>query len=217
MTNLESKKNIIFDLGNVVVDIDLNITLERFRKLGFERGGDFIGKYKQSGIFHDFEVGKISADDFVNGIKAHMNPNVSDKDVISAWNAIIGDYKEERITTIIKLKETHNVFLLSNTNELHIEACANRVPIVGTLSNLFDKVYYSYELNMSKPNKDIFEEVLRDANIKAEETLFLDDGLANVQTAKSLGIESWLVEFPDQWVPNMKELISSQLSVSKKQ
>lgn len=82
MTNLKNKKNIIFDLGNVVVDIHLNTTIERFKELGFKQHGNFLGKYKQDGIFHDYEVGKITTMDFVKGIKEQMNASVSDNDVI---------------------------------------------------------------------------------------------------------------------------------------
>ncbi len=207
MTNLKEKKNIIFDLGNVVIDIDLNITMERLKDLGFKSNGNFLNKYKQSGVFSDFEEGKISGSQFVDQLKTDLNPGVSDNQVIDAWNALMLNYTEERIETILKLKETHKVFILSNTNSLHIEYCANRVPIVGSLDLLFDKTYYSFEMNMSKPNANIFQTLLKDANIKAEETLFLDDSIVNVEVAEKLGIESWLVEYPDQWVSKIKELM----------
>ncbi|MCW3807927.1 HAD family hydrolase [Plebeiibacterium marinum] len=207
---LHEKKNIIFDLGNVVVDIDLNITMERFRKLGFKKEGDFLNKYQQIGIFNDFEEGRVSAGEFVEGLKAYMKAGVTDEEIIEAWNVIIGDYKEDRIETILKLKETHGVYLLSNTNELHVEVCENKVPLVGSLNKLFNKTYYSHEMGMSKPNRNIFEALLKDAGIKAEETLFLDDSKANVEAARKLGIESWLVEYPDQWVPRMKALIKER-------
>ncbi len=208
MTNLNNKKNIVFDLGNVVIDIDLKITIERFCELGFTGAIDFAGKYQQSGIFHDFEEGKISKREFLDGIRAQINKNVSDSDIIDAWNALLGDYSKDRINAILKLKETHQVFLLSNTNALHVESIMNKVPIVGSLDKLFHKTYYSHEMHMSKPNENIFEEVLKDAGIKAEETLFLDDGPANVEAARRLGIESWLIEYPDQWMEIMKEQIS---------
>lgn len=208
MTNIKNKKNVIFDLGNVVIDIDLSITLKRFGKLGFKQEGNFLNKFKQSGIFSEFEEGKISGDGFINGIKDQMNANVSYQEVSDAWDALMGDYKQDRIETILKLKQTHQVILLSNTNVIHIEGCKNRVPLVGSLDKLFNRLYYSYEMGMSKPSAQIFEAVLNDANINAEETLFLDDGPANIKVAQSLGIESWLVEFPDQWVPKMNELLN---------
>jgi len=208
MTNLNNKKNIIFDLGNVVLDIDLNITIERFKKLGFPKGENFIGKYRQNGIFHDYEVGKISTIEFIEGIKQQIPTKIKDEEIIEAWNALMGGYTEERIKTILKLKETHKVFLLSNTNALHVECVKDKVPIVGSLDNLFDKTYYSHQMHMSKPSNDIFNQVLIDADIKAEETIFLDDGLANVEAARKLGIESWLIEYPDQWVSKMNQLMS---------
>ncbi len=207
MTNLKEKKNIIFDLGNVVVDIDLNITIEGFRKLGFNENENFIGKYSQKGFFYDLEVGRISVEDFINKVKQHIPHDVTSEQVMDCWKGMILDYHQDRIETILRLKQTHQVFLLSNTNRIHIDACKDRVPLVGSLDKLFDKLYYSYEMGMSKPNAIIFNTVLEDANIKAEETLFLDDGALNVETARSLGIESWLVEYPDQWVSKINALM----------
>ncbi len=203
MTNLRDKKNIIFDLGNVVIDINLNITLQRFKELGFAIDGDFLNMFQQTGFFKEFEEGIISTEEFVAQILQKMPQHITHNQVTDAWNALILDYKPERIETILKLKKTHKVFLLSNTNELHIEKCADIVPKVGSLDKLFDKVYYSHIMKMSKPNENIFAALLSDAGIIANETLFLDDSPANVATAQKMGIESWLVEHPDQWVPKM--------------
>ena len=207
MTNLRDKKNIIFDLGNVVIDINLNITFQRFKELGFTIKGDFWDMFRQSSFFKEFEEGTISKEEFIAQILQKMPKNVTYKQVVDAWNALILDYKPERIETILKLRNTHKVYLLSNTNELHIEKCGDNVPLVGSLDKLFDKVYYSHTMKMSKPNENIFAALLSDAGIMASETLFLDDSPANVATAEKLGIESWLVEYPDQWVPKMNALI----------
>ena len=207
MTNLRGKKNIIFDLGNVVIDINLNITFQRFKELGFTVKGDFWDMFRQSSFFKEFEEGTISKEEFIAQILQKMPKNVTYKQVVDAWNALILDYKPERIETILKLRNTHKVYLLSNTNELHIEKCGDNVPLVGSLDKLFDKVYYSHTMKMSKPNENIFAALLSDAGIMASETLFLDDSPANVATAEKLGIESWLVEYPDQWVPKMNALI----------
>ncbi len=207
MTNLKEKKNVIFDLGNVVVDIDLNITFQRFEKLGFVIDDNFLKKYHEIRIFKDFEEGRATPFEFTSELLKKMKSGVTHEDVVDAWNSLLGDYNAERISAILDLRQSHKVFLLSNTNSLHIDSCANRVPIVGTLDKLFDKVYYSHEMGMSKPNHIIFETVLSDANIKAEETLYLDDSSANVEAARNLGIESWLVEYPDQWVPMLNQLL----------
>ncbi len=207
MTNLNEKKSVIFDLGNVVVDIDLKITFQRFKELGFYIDENFLKKYHQTPIFKDFEEGRVSSHEFTSELLQKMKQGVTKEEVIDAWNSLLGDYKDERISTIIKLRQTHQVYLLSNTNSLHIESCSNRVPIVGSLDKLFDKIYYSHEMGMSKPSDAIFKRVLEDANIKAEETLYLDDSLANVEAARKVGIESWLVEYPDQWVPKMNQLL----------
>ncbi len=199
MTNFGVIKNVIFDLGNVVIDIDLNITYERFRMLGYEDSSDFLSKYNQTHFFHDLEEGRISANEFVDEVKKRMPSGVSDADIIEAWNALILDYKEDRVKSILKLKESCKVFLLSNTNELHVGKCENKVPIVGSLHTLFDKVYYSHQMNMSKPGEEIFKTLMNDAGIDAKETLFLDDSPANIKTAHKLGMKTWLVENPNEW------------------
>ncbi|SMO60814.1 putative hydrolase of the HAD superfamily [Saccharicrinis carchari] len=207
MSNLHNKKNILFDLGNVVIDIDLNITLQRFKELGYEFDGDSSGIFQKSPFFKEFEEGRITSSEFVKSVKLKMPKNVSDNQIVDAWNALLLDYRTDRIETILKLKKTHKVILLSNTNELHIQKCGDKVPLVGSLDKLFDKVYYSHIMKMSKPNPNIFAALLKDADIKADETLFLDDSAANVTTAEQMGIESWLIEYPDQWVPKINALM----------
>lgn len=207
MTNLRNKKNIIFDLGNVVLDIDLNITFQRFKDLGYAINGDFLNMFQLSPFFKEFEEGLISTNEFVALILQKMPEGISHNQVVDAWNALILDYKTERVETILRLKKTHKVFLLSNTNELHILKCGDTVPLVGSLDKLFDKVYYSHTMKMSKPNENIFTALLDDAGIVASETLFLDDSPANAAAAQKLGIESWLVEYPDQWVSKMNALL----------
>ncbi|TLX72126.1 HAD family phosphatase [Labilibacter sediminis] len=208
MTNFNKKKCIIFDLGNVVLDIDLNITYQRFEALGFSYSADYINKYKQSGIFGDIEEGRISSDEFCERMKQQLHPNVSNNDIKDAWNALFLGYKPERIETILKLKEKFKVYLLSNTNAIHIDFCAYNVPIVGSLEKLFDKVFYSYKMGMRKPDKNIFEAVLNDIPFSAEESLFLDDSPANVEAAEKLGIESWLIEDPNGWTKKFNHEIS---------
>ncbi len=206
MSFLKNKKNIIFDLGNVVVDINLNNCMEAFRKLGYKGEGNFLNTYKQTGIFGDLEIGKIGREEFTTNLRKLLNPEVTDQEIIAAWNAIILDYKAERIEAILELKKTYNLFLLSNTNEIHIDYCGNNVPIAGSLNNLFHKTYYSHEMGKCKPNKDIFEELLTDAGIKAHETVFFDDSPANVAAAKELGIDSYVVEYPDQWMEMLEPI-----------
>ncbi len=200
MSLLKNKKNIIFDLGNVVVDINLNNCVKAFKKLGYKGDGNFLNTYKQTGVFGDLEVGKIGQAEFTANIRKLLKSDVTDEEIITAWNAIILDYKHERIEAILELKKSYNVFLLSNTNKIHIDYCGNKVPLAGSLDNLFHKTYYSHEMGKCKPNKDIFEELLADAGIKANETVFFDDSPANVAAAKELDIDSYIVEYPDQWL-----------------
>ncbi len=200
MNKFNKIKNIIFDLGNVVLDIDLNITVQRFIEMGWNGDENFLDKYHQKTFFGDYEHGLINTDAFISEIKALTKYGNSEAEIKEAWNALLLDYKEERIQCILELKKHYKVFLLSNTNALHIDHCSERVPFVGSLDNLFDKTYYSYEMGVRKPDAIIYQSLLEDADIIAEETLFLDDSLRNVQEAQKMGIESWVVEDADAWV-----------------
>ncbi|WP_282036203.1 HAD family hydrolase [Saccharicrinis aurantiacus] len=200
MSKYSHIKNLIFDLGNVVVDINLDITTKRFKHMGWQGKENFLDKYQQASFFGDFEKGKINSDEFINEIKGLTTKNNSSEEITDAWNALILDYKQERIECILKLKEKYNIYLLSNTNPLHISACENLVPIAGSLNNLFDKLYYSHEMKMHKPNAEIYTSLIEDSNILAEETLFLDDSELNITSAKKLGIDGWHIDDSDAWV-----------------
>jgi putative hydrolase of the HAD superfamily len=208
MVNLKGKSTIIFDLGNVLLDINLDRTLTRFKQLGIAEQDSLISRYKQSGIFCDLEDGKISKFEFAQQIRKQHNLSIKDEVIFEAWSALLGSYKEERIEMILKLKQNFRVLLLSNTNEIHIKACGYNVPIVGSLNNLFHQVYYSYKLGVSKPHKEIFEILLKKENIKPSEALFLDDSIDNIKAAEKLGIDSWWVEHPDDWVQEIAKWIT---------
>ncbi len=198
--DLKRKKNIIFDLGNVVIDIDYNISKQAFIELGFKDKKVYSDIDKKDGIFAAFEKGEITEDEFLSFLKSKFPSSVTKEDILNAWNALILDYKEDRILKILSLRKEHKVYLLSNTNISHISKCSNNVPIVKNLNNLFDRVFYSYQMGVSKPDSKIFKMLINETKINPLETLFLDDSICNVNTAKSLGITSLLIKDPNKWV-----------------
>lgn len=187
-------KNIIFDFGGVVFRIDERRTIDAFSQL-FQCSGKQVLDYLFSNdLFLSFECGKITPDDFLSHLQSLAPQPVTKEQVLAAWNAILVGYPKEHIPLLLALKKKYRTFLLSNTNEIHTGefgkiAQKQNLPISSNY-DLFEKVWYSNELGMRKPNPDIFKYVLRDADIVPEETLFVDDLQENLDAAATLGIHT---------------------------
>ena len=180
---------IIFDLGGVILNLDQDRTLRAFKRLGV----DLEDINEMSTIFSDFEVGKINANDFRQAIMTHLKGNATENEIDAAWNAMLLDLPTERLTYLKFLRKNFNVHLLSNTNSIHIDAF-NKY-LLDEHPNLdwyaqFDKVYYSYVFGLRKPNKDIYEFVLHENNLKPHECLFIDDLKANLNGAGHVGMHT---------------------------
>ncbi len=186
-------KNIIFDLGNVILNISYAATIKAFEDLGFTNFKEMYSSLQQSNLFDDLETGKINRAQFVDAIKKISKAPISEQQIITAWNAIILDFPIRNLQILQQLQLHYNIYLLSNTNEIH-EACYNQLLMetcgYPTMSVFFDKIYLSHHIGMRKPNMDIYEYVLRDRNLKPNETLFIDDLEANILGAKKCGLQT---------------------------
>lgn len=189
---LNGIKNIIFDLGGVVINIDHHKTAEAFKKLGIDNFIDIFSHTQQHSILDDFEKGLLSGNEFRKAISNELKINISDTEFDFAWNAILLDIPRYRIEAINKLNNHFQLFMLSNTNSIHMD-CMNFYLKnnfgVSSYSYLFGKAYYSFELKMRKPDKEIFQYVINDAKINPEETLFIDDFAPNLESAEWLGLK----------------------------
>ncbi|MBA3900955.1 MAG: HAD family phosphatase [Bacteroidetes bacterium] len=184
-------KNIIFDLGGVILNIDYNLTINAFNKLGIEDFDQIYSKAQQDNLFDQYEIGKISSPVFINEIITRCNKNISGEDVTAAWNAMLLDLPKERLALLEKLKSRYRTFLLSNTNDIHITAYGNYLNKTfgfRDLSNYFEQQYLSFQVGMRKPHVEIFQHVLSQNNLKAEETIFIDDSIQHIEGAKQAGI-----------------------------
>jgi glucose-1-phosphatase len=189
-------KNIIFDLGAVLFDIDFKRTAEAFKKLGYDNFDDMYTQYHVDEVFEKLEIGKISKEDFCEALKIKNKTAVSHTQITAAWNDILIGWRKESIYFLETLAEKYNLYLLSNTNAIHQESfLASFAEQTGKndFESFFKKVYYSHEVSLRKPNADIFEFVLKDANIIPQETLFIDDSFPNIDTAKKLGFKTHLL------------------------
>lgn len=194
-------KNIIFDLGGVILDIDYNRPTEAFKKLG---AGDFKTLYSQqsqASFFNKFEKGEITPAQFRKKMREHLPEKVTDEEIDAAWCSMLGELPSPRIVVLKMLaKMNYRLFLLSNTNSIHIRAFTKYLDDTydkNLFKKLFEKVYYSSQIGMRKPTKKIFEHVLKENDLKASQTLFIDDSTQHIEGAKKLGIQTHLLQEPD--------------------
>jgi len=182
-------KAIIFDLGAVILNINYQNTIDEFTKLGVKNAATFYSKKIQTDLFNQIETGMISSNEFLKALQTETN-NANIKQVEKAWNAMLIDLPEERLQLIKKLKKNHTIYLLSNTNVIHINAFKKQLGNKRWLAfiKLFDKIYLSHELGLRKPDVKIFEHVLKEQKLKAEEVFFIDDSPQHIAGAKKLGI-----------------------------
>lgn len=196
---MEGIKNIIFDLGDVIINISPERCYKAFAELAGYDMQETVEKFNEAQIFELYESGLISDQDFLNLVKETIQKPLTDEKIIWAWQQILLDIPPQRIELIQKLKEKYNLYILSNTSYYHvveINGILERATGVKKLEDLVIKPYYSFELKLRKPDPVIYTTILDDAGIIAEETLFLDDNKSNIESAKEVGLQTILVEKP---------------------
>ena len=188
---MKNIKAIIFDLGGVLLNISYKNTITEFSNIGIENSSSFYSKKSQENIFNLLETGDISEEDFVSEIKKSCK-NASSKQILFAWNAMLLDLPENITPLLKKLKKDYSIFLLSNTNTIHVKQFKN---ILGDCKyneffRLFNKIYYSHEIGLRKPNKKAFQIILEENNLNPKNVLFIDDSPQHIEGAKKLGIKT---------------------------
>jgi HAD superfamily hydrolase (TIGR01509 family) len=196
---MKNIKTIIFDLGAVLLNINYQLTITEFAKLGVKNTDSFYSKEVQTNLFNDIESGKISADSFLKLLQKETK-NASKNEVRNAWNAMLIDLPKERIELLKQLKQDFPIYLLSNTNSIHISEFRKKIGETKyqEFYNLFDKVYYSHEIGFRKPNKEAFQIILDENNFNANEVLFIDDSPQHIEGAKNLGIKTYHLKDSDE-------------------
>lgn len=189
-------KNLLLDLGGVVLNVDYHKMVDVFKEYGVMDFDKHFTQAKQVEIVDKFEEGKCTIEEFRNGIRDLVNVNLTDEQIDNAWFSMILDLPKERIELIGLLKLKYNVYLFSNTNELHIELLKKRYEEefgFDIFQMLFTKAYFSNEIKMRKPHPESFQWLINDAGIKAEETLFIEDSPQHIEGAKKVGLNTyWL-------------------------
>ncbi len=194
---IEGIKHIIFDLGGVLINIDYSLTEQAFKDAGIENFNELFSQLKQSSLFDKLEVGAITKEEFVRVMQETAKTPVTEAQIINAWNAMLLDFPVRRLQILQQLRLYYDLFLLSNTNEVHEQAFneilmrSHGIPNIGVF---FDKVYLSHRVGLRKPMKEIFQRVLDDNGLKLEHTLFIDDSPQHIVAAKELGIQTIFLE-----------------------
>lgn len=190
-------KNIILDLGGVILNIDYHITIKAFQDLGISDFEALYTQAKQAHLFDYYESGKIDSDEFIDKLSQYLKTQQPRQKIIEAWNAMLLNLPKERLTFLEQLKEKFNTTLLSNTNPIHIE-CFHQIikqqNNIDSLDGYFDHVHFSSDLGMRKPNPEIFTHVCDLHGYKPQETLFIDDSVQHIEGAKKAGINSYLLD-----------------------
>ncbi len=206
-------KNILFDLGNVLIDVDIRRTLKAYQTLvqvhdaqctpkglmhNVITAGDLIGA-GESELVAQYQVGAISTDEFINAILPICKPGTTRQDVIDAWMAMLVGIPEARYRKLMDLhKQGYKLYVLSNINELHAEWTREQLKGLP-----FEAVYFSNEMGLSKPDARCYEQVIRETGIKPEETLYIDDLPENIKAGQKAGFECFLNTTPDAWVEHV--------------
>jgi putative hydrolase of the HAD superfamily len=191
-------KNIIFDLGGVIMNIDFKKTENAFADLGFADFKQHMTQFHITPFFEEYETGKINDRAFVKGIQQIAGKPIAEQEIIAAWNALLLDFPLERIELLERLKKHYRIFLLSNTNSLHYRAFQQTLhALTGKrLEDIFEKTYYSHTAHLRKPDAAFYQRVLDENNLNPPETLFIDDTASNLSGAEETGIQTFHLMAP---------------------
>jgi glucose-1-phosphatase len=201
---------VILDLGGVILNIDYNLTVEAFKKLGFNNFEAQYSKLQQSGLFDKLETGRIEEPEFIEEIQKSI-PNASAEQIISAWNALLLDFPEGRIEMVESIASQYPTYLLSNTNSIHYQEFNQTLHAqtdISDIKSLFKKAYLSHEIHLRKPDKEAFQLIIDEHNLDPIRTLFVDDSPQHIEGAKKLGIQAYHMKDDD----SLEALFASPLA-----
>ena len=190
---MQQIKNIIFDLGGIFLNIDFKKTEDAFAKLGVTDFNRYITQHTITDTFELLETGKISPEEFYDRFRTETGKNISNKQIQDAWNALLLDFPVNRLDWLDTIRGNYNVFLFSNTNKIHYDAFTEmfrQQTGKEDFNSYFIKAYYSHELKLRKPYPQSYLYILKEQNLKAGETLFIDDTIKNIEGAKEAGLQT---------------------------
>lgn len=190
---------IIFDFGDVFINLEKEKSIEEFKKLGLDGTNETL--LAQNDLF---EKGQITDVQFVESFHQFI-PNASIEEITKAWNSVIGDFPLYRLEFLQLLSNKYRLFLLTNTDSIHINRFEHKVGMsfYSDFYRCFEKVYYSYEMGMRKPQSEIFTTIMNKHDLSPKRTLFVDDKKENTDVAESLGLHVWNLQVGQEDVVNL--------------
>ncbi|WP_373520977.1 HAD family hydrolase [Aquiflexum sp.] len=199
MKKLENIDFLIFDLGNVIIDIDFDLSIRELKKILPEDKHHLTSKFFPSTFLKDYEKGMINSDQFRNAVRELYQEDFSNDQIDHIWNSLLDDLPQERIELISKLNRDFGTAVLSNTNEIHIlkfNQLLKEQRSVDGLSGMFDRVFLSHEMGLAKPDEAIYRAVINEIQVEPNRVLFFDDLMANLDGAKRVGIQTYHITHP---------------------
>lgn len=206
---MERIKNIVFDFGGVIVNFSREAAVKKFEEIGVANANDLLDAYHQKGAFLQVEDGTINAEEFRIILSELAGKELTYEQVKEGWLGFMLDVPQYRLEYLLELRKKYKLYILSNTNPYVMSwARSNDFTIAGRpLDDYFDKIYTSYELKAVKPGKTIFELMIKDADMLPGETLFVDDGPANIKMAKELGMMTFQPINGEDWRDDLTALL----------
>lgn len=185
-------RHIIFDLGGVLLNLDVEGCTRAFEKAGLKDIRSVLTGTNEGGIFSEYERGEIGTPEFRDGIRQLASQSLTDDEIDRMWVNELLDIPQEKLDLLVSLRSKYDIYLLSNTNELHWQhVVESLLPQQNyRIEDLFKETFLSFRMKLAKPDPEIFREVLRQAGLKPEETLFIDDSAVNCQAAQSVSIQT---------------------------
>jgi len=192
MSEPRNIRNLLFDLGGVILDIDVNATKKLFYELGLPSMFLQYPENMVTDVFYKYETGKLDTAGFMDEVRMISGLDLSDDEISRAWTAMLVGIPKERVVLLDKLKERYSLFMLSNTSPLHVPVF-EQMYLDGagvSMHAVFTRIYYSFEIGYHKPDIEAWEYVIRDSGIEPGETLFLDDNIHNIKVSQELGFRA---------------------------
>ncbi len=198
-------KNLLFDFGGVLIDLDRQRCVDNFKKLGLADADNMLGLYGQQDFFRNYEMGLISSAEFRDTVRSRIADGhlVSDDRIDEAWNSFLLSIPSYKLDALLELRRSYRVCLLSNTNDIHWQwSLRHAFSYQGhRIEDFFERIFLSYEMKKAKPGVEIFRQVLDETGMRAEETLFIDDSAENCRAAQTLGFSTYTPKPHEDWRP----------------
>jgi putative hydrolase of the HAD superfamily len=194
---MKNFKNIIFDLGGVLLDVDFSKTQKAFTDLGVKNFHELFNQHHSSPLFVQLEKGEITPNEFYNAFRKAVKLKLTDTQIENAWNALLGTFVIEKLKWIEEIGRKYNIYLFSNTNQIHYDAFQKNYEQQTGKENFdryFIKAWYSHEIGVRKPQEEAFRKVLELENLDPKETLFIDDTIGNIESAQKVGMQTIYLE-----------------------